>query len=106
MGLEWEAQVGEGWGLIRRGRKNSEGRITQNCAEGGNSAPQAWLVVPGVGKEMGGEASGLGCSDGTSKNLGSGPTLLQTHRLTFPLAVSSGPSPLVKQMLDEQATNS
>lgn len=26
-------------------------------------------MVPGVGKEMGGEASGLGCSDGTSKGL-------------------------------------
>lgn len=33
-------------------------------------------MVPGVGKEMGGEASGLGCLDGTSENLGSGPTLL------------------------------
>ena len=76
MGLDWEAQVGKGWGPIRRGRKNLEGRIARNCAEGGNSAPQAWLVVPGVGKEMGGEASGLGCSDGTSKNLGSGLTLL------------------------------
>lgn len=45
---------GQGWGPIW------EARITQNCAEGGKSAPQAWLVVPGVGGWVGEEGSVLG----------------------------------------------
>lgn len=36
------------------GRENLEGRISGNCAEGGKSTPQAWLVVPAVGGWGGG----------------------------------------------------
>lgn len=48
---------GQGWGPIREGRKNLEGRITRNCAEGGKSAPQSWLVVPGDGDSGRGSVS-------------------------------------------------
>lgn len=96
--------MGKVWGLIRRGRENLEGRITRNCAEGGNSAPQAWLVVPGVGEEMGGIRAGVFGWDLEEPGLWSYPAT--NSLLTFPLAVSSRPSPLVKQMLDEQATSS
>lgn len=46
---------GQGWGPVREERKNLEGTITRNCAEGGKSAPQSWLVVPGVGVRVEGE---------------------------------------------------
>lgn len=48
---------GQGWGPVREERKNLEETITRNCAEGGKSAPQSWLVVPGVGVRVEGEIS-------------------------------------------------
>lgn len=73
---------GQGWGPIREGRKNLEGRITRNCAEGGKSFPQSWLVVPGDGDSGRGSIS-WECSGGTRKDMGSGPTLPPTGRVTL-----------------------
>lgn len=79
VGLEWEAQVGKGWGLIRRGRKNSGGEITQNCAEGGNSAPQAWPSGSWSWQRNGRRHQDWGVRMGPRRTWALGPTLLQTH---------------------------
>lgn len=70
--------MGRGGDAFGSGRRESlEGRITGNCAEGGKSAPQAWLVVLAVG--VGVEGSGLGVSQWHSET----PCLPPTHCVTL-----------------------